>query len=317
VPLSIGVDIGGTKIHAGVVDDSGAIIASALRPTAKRDAPAVLAQVNELIAELRADHPVVAIGIGVAAGVSSDRSFVYFAPNLVWTNVPVGEIVQASTGLPVVVENDGSAAAWGEFRFGAGRDAQDCLMITLGTGIGAGHVVNGCLARGAHGLGNEVGHMNVIPDGRRCGCGRRGCWEQYASGSALVRMARDLAAEHRTRATVLLDMGDGTPEGVLGEHVTAAARAGDAVAQEAFVEFGNWVGRGLADLTAIIDPEMFVIGGGVSDAADLFIADAQAVLQDRIFGGKSRPMPKFRLATTGNSAGLLGAADLARRSLND
>lgn len=303
MPLSIGVDIGGTKILAGVVDDTGAVIASALQPTAKRDAPAVLAQVNELIAELRADHPVVAIGIGVAAGVSSDRSFVYFAPNLVWTNVPVGEIVQSSTDLPVVVENDGSAAAWGEFRFGAGRDAQDCLMITLGTGIGAGHVVNGCLARGAHGLANEVGHMNVIPDGRRCGCGRRGCWEQYASGSALVRMARDRAAEHRTRAMVL------------GEHVTAAARAGDAVAQEAFVEFGNWVGRGLADLTAIIDPEIFVIGGGVSDAADLFIADAQAVLQERIFGGKARPMPKIRLATMGNSAGLVGAADLARRSV--
>jgi glucokinase len=313
--LSIGVDIGGTKIFAGVVDESGTILASALRPTAKRDASAVLAQVTELVAELRAEYPVVAVGLGIAAGVSSDRSFVYFAPNLVWADVPVGDIMQSATGLPVVVENDGSAAAWGEFQFGAGRDVPDCLVITLGTGIGAGHVVDGVVVRGAHGLANEVGHMNVIPDGRPCGCGRRGCWEQYASGSALVRLARELAGEHRTRATVLLDMGDGTPEGILGEHVTAAARAGDVVAREAFAEFGIWVGRGLADLTAVIDPEMFVIGGGVSDAADLFIADAQAVLQERIFGGRSRPMPAIRMATTGNAAGLVGAADLARRSL--
>lgn len=315
MPLSIGVDIGGTKILAGVVDEGGAIVASVLRPTAKRDAHAVLAQVGDLIAELRIDHAVVAVGLGIAAGVSSDRSFVYFAPNLVWADVPVGDIVRSSTGLPVVVENDGSAAAWGEYRFGAGRDVQDFVMITLGTGIGGGHVVDGFLVRGAHGLANEVGHMNVVPDGRRCGCGRRGCWEQYASGSALLRMARDLAAEHRTRATVLLDMGDGTPEGVLGAHVTAAARAGDSVAQRAFAEFGNWVGRGLADLTAIIDPEMFVIGGGVSKAADLFIADAQEVLQERIFGGRSRPKPLIRIATAGNAAGLVGAADLARRSL--
>jgi glucokinase len=315
VPLSIGVDIGGTKIFAGVVDEGGTILASALRATAKRDANAVLSQVTDLIAELRAEHSVAAIGLGIAAGVSNDRSHVYFAPNLVWADVSVGDIIQSATGLPVVVENDGSAAAWGEYRFGAGRDVQDCLVITLGTGIGAGHVVDGVVVRGAHGLANEVGHMNVIPEGRPCGCGRRGCWEQYASGSALVRLARELAAEHRTRATVLLDKGDGTPEGILGEHVAAAARAGDGVARQAFAEFGVWVGRGLADLAAIIDPELIVIGGGVSDAADLFISDAQAVVQERIFGGRSRPMPVIRLATTGNAAGVVGAADLARSSL--
>jgi glucokinase len=313
MPLSIGVDIGGTKILAGVVDDEGTIIATALRATAKRDADAALAQVAEVVAELRAEYAVTALGLGVAGGVSNDRSFVYFAPNLVWADVPVGEIVRAATELPVVVENDGSAAAWGEFRFGAGREVDDCLMITLGTGIGAGHVAAGQLVRGAHGLAFEVGHMNAIPDGRPCGCGRRGCWEQYASGSALVRMARELAAEHRGEATVLLDMGDGTPEGVLGEHVTAAARAGDPVARQAFSEFGMWVGRGLADLTAIVDPGMFVIGGGVSDAADLFVADAQTVLEERVFGRMSRPLPVIRMATMGNAAGLVGAADLARR----
>lgn len=310
--LSIGVDVGGTKIFAGVVDEAGTVVATALRSTAQRDAEAVLAQVAELVAELRTQFDVVAVGVGVAGGVARDRSFVYFAPNLVWADVPVGEIVHAATGLPVVVENDGSAAAWGEFRFGAGRDAADCLMITLGTGIGAGHIADGRLMRGAHGLAFEVGHMNAIPDGRPCGCGRRGCWEQYASGSALVRMARELAAERRAEGALLLRLGDGTPEGVMGEHVTAAARAGDPVALAAFTEFGNWVGRGLADLTAIVDPEMFVIGGGVSDAADLFIGDAKAVLAERLFGRMSRPMPRICMATMGNAAGVVGAADLAR-----
>lgn len=317
MPLSIGVDIGGTNIQAGVVDDAGTIIATAARATAKRDAGAALAQVVELVTELRAEHDVAAIGLGVAGGVSNDRSLVYFAPNLVWEDVPVGDIVHTATGLPVVVENDGSAAAWGEFRFGAGRDVEDCLMITLGTGIGAGHVAGGRLVRGAHGLAYEVGHMNAIPDGRPCGCGRRGCWEQYASGSALVRTARELAAEHRAEAMVLLDMGDGTPEGVLGEHVTAAARAGDPVARQAFRSFGMWVGRGLADLTAIVDPAMFVIGGGVSDAADLFVAEAQNVLEERIFGRMNRPLPVIRMATLGNAAGLVGAGDLARLHLRD
>jgi glucokinase len=310
--LTIGVDIGGTKILAGVVAPDGAILATATCSTAQRDANAVVDQVAELVEKLRTEHVVVGIGMGVAGGVSRDRSHVYFAPNLVWSQVPIGTMLSDVTGLPVVVENDGSAAAWGEFRFGAGRDVDNCLAITLGTGIGGGHVSEGRLVRGAHGVAYEIGHMNAIPEGRLCGCGRRGCWEQYASGNALVRLARELAAEQRDQAQALLALGDGTPEGIMGEHVTAAARAGDPVARAAFQEFGVWVGRGLADLTAIVDPEVFIIGGGVVAAGDLFLGSAVEVLDSRVFGSETRPLPEVRLAELGNEAGLVGAADLAR-----
>lgn len=154
--------------------------------------------------------------------------------------------------------------------------------------------------------------MNAVPNGRPCGCGRNGCWEQYASGNALVREARTLAAERRQEAGLLLSLGDGTPEGVQGVHVTAAAREGDPVAQEAFAVVGTWLGRGLADLSSILDPGAFVIGGGVSEAGDLLLNSARATLAEKLTVGRSRrPIPEVRLATLGNEAGLIGAAALA------
>jgi len=268
------------------------------------------------VAELAdgSDVPIAGVGVGVAGLVDAARSRVYFAPNLGWTQVPVRTLLEASTGLPVVVENDGNIAAWGEFRFGAGRGTTDMVLITVGTGIGGGIVIDERLFRGAHGAAAEIGHINAVPDGRACGCGRNGCWEQYASGNALVREARELAAERRPEATVLLELGDGTPEGVQGAHVTDAARRGDPIAIEAFANVGAWLGRGLANLTAIVDPDAFVIGGGVSDAGDLILASAQQTLSQSIFGGTNRPHPALLLAKLGNDAGIVGAADLARVS---
>jgi glucokinase len=227
--------------------------------------------------------------------------------------VPARALLEASTGLPVVVENDGNIAAWGEYRYGAGRGTSDLTLVTVGTGIGGGIVINGQLFRGAHGVAGEIGHINAVPDGRPCGCGRHGCLEQYASGNALVRDARALAAERRGEAGVLLSLGDGTPEGVQGVHVTEAARAGDPVAMEAFTQVGAWLGRGLADLAAVLDPEVFVIGGGVSDAGDLLLASARQTLADKLIGQQNRPAPLVRVAELTNNAGLVGAADLARQ----
>jgi glucokinase len=310
--LSIGVDVGGTKILAGVVDEDGVILATTHRSTARHDATEVLHQVGDVVKELASMHDIVAVGVGVAGGVDHERSFVYFAPNLGWSQVPVRHILEASIDLPVVVENDGNAAAWGEIRFGAARGVANAIAITVGTGIGGGIVVDGRLVRGAHGVASEVGHLNAIPDGRPCGCGRRGCWEQYASGNALVREAREIAAERRDEAGILLAIGDGTPEGVEGTHITQAARAGDPVALAAFERVGTWLGRGLADLTAILDPEVFVVGGGVSDAGDLLLVSARQVLTDKIFGQSARPLPRVIVAELGSRAGLVGAADLAR-----
>lgn len=312
--VTIGVDIGGTKIAAGVVDAQGSILRTARRPTPRNDAGAVLSEVGEVVNELQAevDGTIVGVGVGVAGGVDQSRSLVYFAPNLAWSQVPVRAVVEAATGLPVVVENDGAAAAWAETRFGAGVGLQHVVMVTVGTGIGGGIVVAGQVMRGAHGVAAEIGHLNAVPGGRLCGCGRNGCWEQYASGNALVREARELAADRRPEAGILLELGDGTPEGVQGAHITAAAQRGDPIAMEAFSNVGTWLGRGLADLTAVVDPDAFVIGGGVSDAGDLLLVSAQRTLSNSVFGGDNRPQPRLLLARLGNDAGIVGAADLAR-----
>jgi glucokinase len=315
VGRSIGVDIGGTKILAGIVTEDGQVLTTARRATPRNDANDVLDLVGDVVNELVAGSstPLDGVGLGVAGLVDADRSRVYFAPNLRWSQVPVRALLEASTGLPVVVENDGNVAAWGEFRFGAGKGVKDLTLVTVGTGIGGGIVINGALFRGAHGVAGEIGHINAVPDGRPCGCGRNGCLEQYASGNALVREARLLAAERRPEANALLELGDGTPEGVQGVHVTEAAKAGDPVAMAAFTIAGTWLGRGLADLAAVLDPEVFVIGGGVSEAGDLLLASARQTLADKLIGQQNRPAPLVRIAELGNTAGLVGAADLARQ----
>ncbi len=312
--LSIGVDIGGTKILAGAVTEDGEIVKTARRDTPHSDATAVLDLVAEVVTELAraVDAPIDGVGLGVAGPVDASRSHVYFAPNLRWSQVPARALLEAATGLPVVVENDGNVAAWGEYRFGAGRGSGDLVLVTVGTGIGGGIVLGGRLFRGAHGAAGEIGHANAVPNGIPCGCGRNGCIEQYASGNALVREARALAAERRPEAAILLSLGDGTPEGVQGVHVTEAARAGDPVAIEAFEIVGTWLGRGLADLAAILDPDVFVIGGGVSVAGELLLASARRTLNSKLVGLATRPAPVIKVAELLNEAGLVGAADLAR-----
>ena len=314
--FSIGVYVGGTKILAGLVDESGAIVTTARRESPRNDADRALAVVAEVVSELSAPYPgaVVGVGLGVAGPVDSARSTVFFAPNLGWSNVPARALLEEVVGVQVIVENDGNAAAWGEFKFGAGADVDDLTVVTVGTGIGGGIIIDGKLLRGAHGAAGEIGHMNSVPDGLPCACGRNGCWEQYASGNALVRDARSLAASRRGEAGLLLSLGDGTPEGVQGVHLTKAAQLGDPVAIEAFTRVGTWLGRGLADLAAILDPTAFVIGGGVCEAGDLLLDSTRKTLAEKLSGKRQRPTPQVRLAMLGNNAGLIGAADLARPS---
>lgn len=312
---SVGVDIGGTKILAGLVNDRGEILNKVLRKTPRANASGVLETVAEVIRESVGDfnEPVAGVGVGVAGPVDLSCSTVLFAPNLQWADVPVRTILESATNLPVLVDNDGNAAAWGEARFGAGRNSRNVVTVTVGTGIGGGIVLNGELLRGAHGAAGEIGHMGAVADGLPCGCGRKGCWEQYASGNALVREARKIATQRPFDAHVLLALGDGTPEGISGEHITEAAREGDPVAIAALEVLGMWLGRGLASLTAILDPEVFVIGGGVSEAGDLLLASARSTLAERVMGREFRPIPEIRVAELGNKAGIVGAADLARR----
>jgi len=314
VSISVGVDIGGTKILAGLVNDRGEILNKVRKKTPRADAAGVLAIVAEAIDEIIAnvDGTIAGVGVGVAGPVDLSCSTVLFAPNLQWADVPVRAILENSTGLSVLVDNDGNTAAWGEAKFGAGRGSNNVVTVTVGTGIGGGVVLNGELLRGAHGAAGEIGHMGAVADGLQCGCGRKGCWEQYASGNALVRETRRLAGEQLFDAQVLLSFGDGTPEGVKGEHITDAALAGDPIAIASLEQLGVWLGRGLASLTAILDPEVFVIGGGVSEAGDFLLSSARTTLAERVMGRAYRPIPEIRVADLGNKAGIVGAADLAR-----
>ena len=310
--LTIGVDIGGTKIAAGVVDEDGDILTRTRRRTPSRDFDAVQNIVVDAVNELAARHTIEAVGVGTAGFIDSTRSRVMLAPNLGWVDAHLRLAIEKSTDLRAVIENDANAAAWGERRFGAGKGAGDMIAITVGTGIGGGLILDGTLYRGPHGMAAEVGHMIVEPDGRPCGCGQRGCWEQYGSGNALVRQARILASDFREDAAILLELGDGTPEGVQGAHITEAARLGDKVALEAFAVTGGWLGRGMATLAAVLDPEVFVIGGGVSEAGDLLFVPTRKSFLEHLSGREIREVPGVRLAELGNDAGIVGAADLAR-----
>ncbi|HUJ06203.1 MAG TPA: ROK family glucokinase [Streptosporangiaceae bacterium] len=310
--LAIGVDVGGTKIAAGVVDERGSIIEMVKRSTPAANAAATIEVVSDAVRELLARHDVAAVGIGAAGFVEESRSAVQFAPNLAWRNEPVARKVEERTGRPVIVENDANAAAWAEATRGAGRGHDQIVLITIGTGIGCGIVINGEVYRGRWGMAGEPGHYRVVPDGRLCGCGNRGCWEQYASGSALVAEARDFARRSPGAAIRMLQLAGGTPEGITGPEVTTAAREGDAAAERCFEIIGGWLGQGLADLAAILDPGCFVLGGGVSEAGDLLIGEVRAAFDAGLTGRTHRPHAAIVLAELGPEAGLIGAADLAR-----
>lgn len=313
MPLAIGVDIGGTKVAAGVVDDEGHVIDTERRPTPGHDIAETERVIAEVVGVLAVRHEVIAVGIGAAGWIGNDRATVLFSPHLAWRNEPLRDALADRIGSPVVVENDANAAAWAEYRFGAARGARVVVCITLGTGIGGGLVVSGILYRGAYGVGCEYGHMTVVPDGRRCACGNRGCWEMYASGSALARDARELADVSPVAAHRLLELAGDDRNELTGPLVTQAAREGDPAAVEIYTTMGQWLGRGMANLAAVIDPVVFVIGGGVSEAGDLLIAPARETFQRSLTGRGFRPVADVKLAELGPEAGLVGAADLARR----
>ncbi len=312
--LTIGVDIGGTKVAAGVVDENGRIVEKLKRDTPAAHPDSTIDVIAATVNELQARHEVEAVGIGAAGFVDHTRSTVLFAPNLAWRDEPVKKLVEERIGRHVIVENDANAAAWAEAKLGAARGQEHVLLITVGTGIGAGIVLDGRLYRGRFGLAGEPGHYRVVPDGRLCGCGNRGCWEQYASGSALVAEARDFARRMPEAASRLLELGGGSSEGIDGPAVTTAAREGDVGAVRCFDIVGEWLGAGLADLAAILDPGCFVIGGGVSEAGDLLLSPARTAYQNGVTGRSHRQLADVRLAELGPDAGLIGAADLARYS---
>lgn len=314
--LTIGVDVGGTKIAAGLVDEDGRIVTELREPTPDASSAAVTAGIAAAVARLRAQAgsvPVVGVGVGAAGFVDASRSTVLFGANVAWRNEPLQAEIARLVGLPVVVENDANATAWGEYRFGAGRGEDHLVTITVGTGIGGGIILGGQLYRGRFGIAGEPGHMQVVPDGRRCGCGLRGCWEQYCSGHALVREVHELSVVDESSVAHIVALAGGHADAVDGPVITRAAQEGDPAAVECFGIIGRWLGVGLANLAEVLDPGRFVIGGGVGDAGDLLLAPARQAFAQALSGSAYRPSADIVPATLGASAGLVGAADLARQ----
>jgi glucokinase len=309
--LTVGVDVGGTSVRAGVVDADGAVLDTARAPTPRGEA-ALEAAVARVIGELAARHPVAAAGLALAGFVTPDLRGVRFAPHLSWRDAPVADRIADRIGMPVVVEHDANAAALAERHFGAAGGASTAVFVALGTGIGAALLIDGRVYRGAYGVAPELGHVRVVPGGRPCPCGKSGCWERYCSGTALATTAVELLARDPGRSPGLHRLVSDDPGRVTGRRVAAAAREGDPVACAAVADLAMWLGEGLALVADIFDPELIVIGGGVSVSAPLFLDDAREHYAARVTGSGRRPLARIRTAQLGEGAAVVGAARLAR-----
>jgi glucokinase len=307
---AIGLDVGGTKTAVGLVDESGHVVRRLRVATPHRPEDALAAMVKA-VAEL--DAPGAPVGVGVAGFVDVDGSTVVAAPNLGWHDRPIGRELADRLGVPVRVDNDANAAAWAEVRFGAAAGRASVVAVTVGTGVGGGIVTGGVLQRGGFGAAGEVGHLVVAPGGRACPCGQRGCLEQYASGTALVRAGRDLIAAGDSTAPGLRAACGDRADDLTGPMITDLAAAGDPGARSLLAGLGDWLGVGLAALATLLDPECFVIGGGVVEAGEDLLGPARESLARRLSTG--RRVAEVLPARMGNDAGMIGAADLARTEL--
>jgi len=307
-PQAIGIDVGGTKTAAMRVSREGAVVAREILPTPADDMAATLETIVAAAKTVATDD-VVAAGIAAAGLVETATGILRFAPNLAWRDAPLVAFVSERLDVPVVADNDNTAAAWGEFRFGAGRGYRDLLLVGVGTGIGGGIVADGELVRGAHGFAAEIGHIVVEPDGPLCGCGNQGCWEQVASGQAVTRAGRE--AVRSGAATSLVALSGGDVGRVTGPMVTRAARDGDAVAIGIIAEVGRRLGVGIAGLVNVLDPEVVVVAGGVAAAGDLLLGPARTAFAQTVEAPGHRPDVPIVPAALGNDAGAVGAAALA------
>src|SRR5215207_4823781 len=304
---AVGVDVGGTKIAAGVVSPVGKLLNEVRYPTANiRER--LLSTIAEAIAEVKGGYEVGGVCLAVPGFILARENKILSAANLeAIEGISLKEELGGSTGLQVTVENDANAAAWGECRFGAGKDVDDLVFVTLGTGVGGGVISHGVLLRGARGTGGELGHITVQPAGPRCGCGNRGCLEALASGTAIARRAQKVANERPDSALGRL----AAERAPLGEDVLDLARRGDEASAKVLKDTGTWLGVGLATFVNIFDPEVIAVGGGVSEAGDLVLDSARGELRLRSHS-PSRDLVEIREAPLGTKSGILGAAALAR-----
>jgi glucokinase len=305
--LAIGLDIGGTKIAGGVVDEYGTVVAELVEPTPEEsDAASVTAVLLSMIERFRAGHEVVAIGVGAAGIVEWPAGTMLWAPNNAYRNWPVREQLEKATELSVTVDNDANVAALAEARLG--EPYPNMVLVTVGTGIGGGLVMDHQIYRGPTGMAAELGHIILNPDGPRCGCGNHGCFEAYASGTALTRMARDAAADDPDGLIARIGAEDGE---VTGRTVLKAVREGDETAKALFARLGRWLGVGIASLANIFEVDAIVVGGGLVETGELLLAPARAAAREYAYAPMARGVPPVVAATFGGDAGKIGAALLA------
>lgn len=310
--LAVGLDVGGTKVAGGLVGTDGSVMDALRRETPAADPGALLELLATTAGGLTGRRGLDGIPVGVgAAGLIDLDGVVRYAPNIAWRDEPLRARLQPLVPGPVVVENDASAAAWGEYRFGAGRDARTSMvMLTIGTGVGGGLVLDDRLSRGAHGFGAEFGHLIVSEGGPLCRCGNRGDLEALASGTAIGRTAAEAVAAGEVPPESPLGRA-AAATGLTGKAVTIAAHAGDQVARGLLARAGRWLGVGIASLVNALDPELVVVGGGAMQAGELLLGPAREAAAQRIMGRGHRPVPGVVRAQLGDQAGLVGAALLA------
>jgi glucokinase len=308
---AIGIDIGGTKIAGGRVTEDGTIVRQERRPTPAGDGEAIIEAVVQIVESLRADGEVAGVGVAAPGFIDAAQSTVYYTPNIPWRSEPLRADLSAQLpDLDITIDNDANAAGWAEFRFGAGRGRRDMTLLTIGTGVGGAIVTDGRLFRGGFGAGAELGHMRVVPGGLPCGCGQRGCIEQYGSGRALLRYANEIADQRgigQALAAARAEHGE-----LDGHHVYELIVAQDPGALFALRELGGWLGQAAASLSAVLDPELFVFGGGVAAAGDLLLEPIREAYLTHLPARGFHPEPDFATAELVNDAGIVGAADLAR-----
>jgi glucokinase len=301
------VDVGGTKIAAGVVTPEAKIL-SETRYATPHSPERLVESIARAVEEVRDGFEVGGVCLAVPGLILAQKNTVVFSPNLrAIEGIPLGDALGPKIGLPLTIENDANAAAWGEFRFGAGSEADHLVFLTLGTGIGGGVITHGVLLRGAQGSGGELGHVTIQANGPRCACGNRGCLEALASGTAIGRRAREMASEHPDSALGRL----AAKQKVLGEDVTEFARNGDEVSLSVLEEAGRWLGIGLAGFVNVFNPEVVAVGGGAMEAGELILKSAREEVRLRA-RPPSRDLAEVMEATLGPESGVLGAAALAR-----
>jgi glucokinase len=301
--------VGGTKIAGGIVAADGEVLERIpVVPTPPKNEAATLIALRQVIHELLTQHPEVeAIGVGAAGLVEWPDGHIRWAPNNAYRALPLRRLLHDATGLPVVVDNDANTAAWAEARLGS--SASYMAFLTIGTGVGGGLVLDGQLYRGSTGIGAEVGHLVVDPDGPyRCGCGNVGCLEAVASGTALGRYGREAATADPEGLLAKLA---GGAENVTGETVFTAAQAGDPTAHSLFARLGRWLGIGIASLVTLYDFELIVIGGGVMAADNLLLTPTRTSFEQFVFARAHRRPPSIVASRLGAEAGWVGAGILA------